>query len=409
MNNDKRTRIIRSAQEIFSNKGLSDASISEIAKKSGVVDSILYHYFKNKEDVLFYALGEKMIEVTRDLKLHLEGIEDPVSKLRKMVWYHLYINDLSPTDTRVLKNLLFECRSNKNFYFHEGYKVLRDYTKIMLQILQQGVEARVFRSDLNLRTVRDFIFGLLDEETLSCFASHEIEKTLPDFEDIMNLVLAMIMIDEKSEMAAASNEDKKERILHAAEEVFAEKGFNATTISEIALRAKVAEGTIYTYFDNKKDLLFSIPKKRFKQFKKRMDEVFDVRDPLSKLRRLIRFQITMFLSDCNFLRVFLLDNKLNREFYLSPAYMDFLDYISPLEDVVKEGMEKGMFRKNINVRLFKNLFIGALSHWTTRCFILERAKGIDIMQEINDAISLLCIAVVCEGRPISEPSPKDAA
>ena len=400
-NNEKRTRIIRSAQKIFSNKGLSDASISEITKESGVVDSILYHYFKNKEDVLFHALGEKMIEITKELNLHLEGIEDPVSRLRKMIWYHLYINDLSPTDTRVLKNLLFECRANKNFYSHDGYKSLRDYTKIMVDILQKGIDAQIFRIDLDIRLVRDLIFGILDEEALSCFASHEIEKTLPDFEGIMDLVQPMILSVKNPEGTLSIQKNGKEgRILRAAEEVFAEKGYHTATVSEIAAKARVAEGTIYTYFANKNELLFSIPKKRLQKFKKGMAEVFDVRDPVRKLRRFIRFQFTVFLSDRNFLKVFLLDTKLNREFYSSDVYREFLDYFSVLERIAEEGVEKGIFRKEINTRLFRNLFLGSLVHLTTRWFILKDTKPIDMMQEIDEAISLLCRSVICEDHPI---------
>ena len=183
MDSNRRMDIINSAQEVLSYKGFEDSSVSEIAQSAGVADSFLYHYFKSKEDLLFSALAERMVEVTRELKLHLEGIEDPVSKLRKMIWYHLYINDQSPSDTSILKNLLFECRCKKSFYSHEGYKVLRDYTKIMLDILQQGIDGHFIYGGLDARIVRDLIFGLLDEEALSCFASQEIEKTLPDFSD----------------------------------------------------------------------------------------------------------------------------------------------------------------------------------------------------------------------------------
>ena len=43
----KRQLIIESAQEIISEKGLEDSSIAEIARKAGVVDSLIYHYFKH--------------------------------------------------------------------------------------------------------------------------------------------------------------------------------------------------------------------------------------------------------------------------------------------------------------------------------------------------------------------------
>ena len=52
---------------------------------------------------------------------------------------------------------------------------------------------------------------------------------------------------------------KQINILSAAIELFSEKGYEATTTSEIAKRAKVAEGTIFNYYKTKKDLLFSIP------------------------------------------------------------------------------------------------------------------------------------------------------
>jgi len=52
--------------------------------------------------------------------------------------------------------------------------------------------------------------------------------------------------------------DKQIRILEAAIEIFSEKGFAATSTSEIAQKAGVAEGTIFRHYKTKKDLLLSI-------------------------------------------------------------------------------------------------------------------------------------------------------
>ena len=60
--------------------------------------------------------------------------------------------------------------------------------------------------------------------------------------------------------------DKRERILDAAEQVFAAHGFFAAKVSEIAKEAGVADGTIYLYFKNKDDLLISL-------FESRMERV----------------------------------------------------------------------------------------------------------------------------------------
>ena len=54
------------------------------------------------------------------------------------------------------------------------------------------------------------------------------------------------------------NGDKRGRIIDAAVAVFAEKGFHAARVSDVAKRAGVADGTIYLYFKNKDDILISL-------------------------------------------------------------------------------------------------------------------------------------------------------
>lgn len=52
--------------------------------------------------------------------------------------------------------------------------------------------------------------------------------------------------------------EKQKRIIQAAIETFAEKGFSATSTNEIAKKAGVAEGTIFRHYKTKKDLLIAI-------------------------------------------------------------------------------------------------------------------------------------------------------
>jgi AcrR family transcriptional regulator len=51
---------------------------------------------------------------------------------------------------------------------------------------------------------------------------------------------------------------RREEIQRAARAVFAEKGFEAATLEEIAERSELAKGTIYGYFENKEALFFSL-------------------------------------------------------------------------------------------------------------------------------------------------------
>ena len=60
---------------------------------------------------------------------------------------------------------------------------------------------------------------------------------------------------------AARNVDREEKaaqIIRHAMVVFARKGYNATKIDDIAVRAKIGKGTVYEYFKSKQDLFFAV-------------------------------------------------------------------------------------------------------------------------------------------------------
>ena len=59
-------------------------------------------------------------------------------------------------------------------------------------------------------------------------------------------------------MARPKSEDKRNAILDAATDLFAERGLAAAPTAEISRRADVAEGTLFTYFETKDDLINSL-------------------------------------------------------------------------------------------------------------------------------------------------------
>lgn len=66
------------------------------------------------------------------------------------------------------------------------------------------------------------------------------------------------MIDPAGEFKEQMIEARRTQILRGAAEVFAKKGFHKATTKEIAQAAGVAEGTIYNYFENKRELFLGI-------------------------------------------------------------------------------------------------------------------------------------------------------
>jgi len=382
---DKREKILAAAEEIMSRKSLSEARISEIARKAGVADSVIYQYFEGKEALLFSIPGERMKEILFLLEEQLQAIRDPESRLRKMIWFHLRYNDTHLGYARIL---FLECRSSREFYLSPAYQLVRKYAGILLSILKQGVEGGQFREDLDVRLTRDIILGALAEETVCSLTRGETEETVSDLEDIMSLVHAMII------RTGEDKTSKTDKILMAAEKIFAEKGFTKATISEIAQLAQVSEGTVYDYFENKEDLLLSIPVKRFNQYLGDLPETFMIKNPLRKLRRFIKYHFILFLTNREFLKVFLLQIQLNKQFYGSKAFESFWKYFRVVEEIIEEGKSEGVFRSDVNPRVFRNLFLGAFSNLALRWVILEGDYETDKMKELMEVTELLTLAVV---------------
>ncbi|MBF0523857.1 MAG: helix-turn-helix transcriptional regulator, partial [Deltaproteobacteria bacterium] len=59
-NPDKREIIIQAAQQVLAEKGLRKSTVAEIARRGGVFDSEIYRHFKDKEDLLFCSLAERI-------------------------------------------------------------------------------------------------------------------------------------------------------------------------------------------------------------------------------------------------------------------------------------------------------------------------------------------------------------
>ena len=386
---NRKQAILGAAEKIMAQKGMC-ATIAEIAARAGVPDSMIYRYFKNKEDLLFSVAEERLRQGQQAVSEHLSGLVDPIDRLRKVIWFSLYYNENHRDFSRLI---LFECRSNRNFIQHPAFGHVRRSLGLMRGILEDGVQNSIFRNELQVPVVRDAIFGLLD---IQCIQRLTLEPGAPlddEVEKIMDLVLPMLTGAEADDQNPA---DKSQRILGAAEEVFALRGFEYARIQEIARGAGVAEGTVYEYFENKEDLLLSTLKHRLVDHLERLDQLFEVKSPLRKLRRFIRYHFSTYLEQTSFVKNFLLHGLFNQRFYASPVYPVFKQYIGLLGQILQEGKLQGVFRSQVDDQVFENLFIGAFMLITLRWVFIGEAPGINQLREIDQVVDLLTRAVVKE-------------
>src|SRR5438093_10676684 len=92
--------------------------------------------------------------------------------------------------------------------------------------------------------------------------------------------------------AAAAAGPKRDLILRAATDVFADRGYFNAQVADVARAAGVAAGTVYLYFRSKDDLLVSIFERTMRDgLAEGRKSVAAIADPVERLRRFARLQI----------------------------------------------------------------------------------------------------------------------
>jgi TetR/AcrR family fatty acid metabolism transcriptional regulator len=163
--------------------------------------------------------------------------------------------------------------------------------------------------------------------------------------------------------------NKEKDILEAAVKVFASNGYHKAQISKIAEIAGVATGSVYVYFENKESILLKI----FEQlWEKLFDELKIVSEtqnlsPLERIDAMIDLVFDVFTENPSLAIVFVNEqNHLQRSNHdgFTSFYEKFLDLG---EEVIKEGMKKGLFSPSIDLNVFRYYLLGGirnlLQHW----------------------------------------------
>ncbi|WP_279121967.1 TetR/AcrR family transcriptional regulator [Muribaculum intestinale] len=84
----------------------------------------------------------------------------------------------------------------------------------------------------------------------------------------------------------------REKLIEVARQLFAHKGIENTTMSDIATASEKGRRTIYTYFKNKREIYNAVIEKESEQVVGRLREIFAIdMNPLEKLMRFIDVRI----------------------------------------------------------------------------------------------------------------------
>ncbi|RFU36908.1 TetR/AcrR family transcriptional regulator [Actinomadura logoneensis] len=153
--------------------------------------------------------------------------------------------------------------------------------------------------------------------------------------------------------SSAAASERREHLVKLAAELFAEKGFQATTVRNIADEAGILSGSLYHHFDSKESIVDEILSGFFEEIMTRYREVIDRgEDPRATIAGLVRIAfgtlephraaITVMQNDWNYLK------GMERFAYLTKSE----DEVEKMwVDTIKAGQEQGLFRADVDPKL----------------------------------------------------------
>ena len=167
---------------------------------------------------------------------------------------------------------------------------------------------------------------------------------------------------------------KRDAILRAATDVFAERGYFNAQVADVARAAGVAAGTVYLYFRSKDDLLVSIFEKTMREaIQEGRASVEPLKDPIERLAAIARVHLDRMGRDRSLAVVFQVELRQSTKFMERFSSTLLREYLGVIRAIIADGQKTGVFRKEINPTLAAKLFFGGLDEMATN-WVLSRRR-----------------------------------
>jgi TetR/AcrR family fatty acid metabolism transcriptional regulator len=171
---------------------------------------------------------------------------------------------------------------------------------------------------------------------------------------------------------------KRDAILRAAIDVFAERGYFNAQVADVARAAGVAAGTVYLYFKSKDDLLISIFERSMRDgLARSRAAVADLTDPAARLRLLAHGHLARLGSDRKLAVVFQVELRQSTKFMERFSSSLLRDYLGLIREAIADGQRQGLFRADIKPTWAAKMLFGALDEMATNWILSRRRYSLE--------------------------------
>ena len=179
--------------------------------------------------------------------------------------------------------------------------------------------------------------------------------------------------------------DKQQNILQVAEKLFAEKGFDGTSIRDIAKDANVNVAMISYYFGSKEKMLESLVLSRMADLKILLTNLAnESTSPLEKIEKLIELYIGRICKNRGIYKIMYFELNTQQRVKSMEVFSEIKkSNLEQIAKIITEGQEKGVFSKNVNVALIPTTIVGTFFHFNLNAYFYMELLGLKTDAELD--------------------------
>jgi len=177
---------------------------------------------------------------------------------------------------------------------------------------------------------------------------------------------------------------KQNQILSTAERLFSTKGFDGTSVRDIADDAGVNIAMISYYFGSKEKLMEALFEQRTTNIKVKVESLLKDENfnPFQKVELLAEDFITRIMNKKRFFKIMMCEQVINK----NPVILSLINDLKKknLEEfnkLIKDGQQKGVFKKDVDILILMNILIGSISQMM---MTIDQYRELNGLQNVSE-------------------------
>jgi len=156
---EKTDLILDAAVKVFADKGYYGARVSDIAQEAGIAYGLVYHYFKNKEDLLISIFRHRWGQFDRAVRKIMEEKDDPRQMIHSIVTFLFRSYKNNP---KMIEVMILDVAKSTRFFNGENIKQFTDIFTLISEIVLRGQEQGIFKKDLDAKLAAYCLYGSVE-------------------------------------------------------------------------------------------------------------------------------------------------------------------------------------------------------------------------------------------------------